>query len=442
LRVGGTTQRLGRVRASLPIVVPPVTVGEMEHHDTPATPDTSLEALEWTDAFDHAHPAYNANAPEIWAGLRGKCPVAHTEAYGGTWLPVRHADVEQIARDTENFSSVGVVVSQQKPEWASAPLGVAPPITSDPPVHQIARRLLLPAFAPKAIEPWESEIRTLCHSLCDEMDAAAHRGEVVDAAVQYAQHIPVNVIARMIGLPLEDADLFRSYVHDVLEAVDIAPEERQVRMKSLGDYLNAHVDARTTAGGGKDDLISYLLEARLPDGSPLTREHIVGSMILLLIAGIDTTWSAIGSSLFHLATHDEDRTRLVAEPELMSTAVEEFLRAYAPVTMARVVANDVEIGGVTMRRGDWTLLPFPAANLDPEMFERADEVLIDREVNRHAAFGLGIHRCLGSNLARLELRVALEVFCERFPEFHLAGPVRWSVGQVRGPRNLPVRVVS
>jgi cytochrome P450 len=162
---------------------------------------------------------------------------------------------------------------------------------------------------------------------------------------------------------------------------------------------------------------------------------------LLLIAGIDTTWSAIGSSLFHLATHADDLVRVVGDPALMSTAVEEFLRAYAPVTMARVVAADVEIGGVEMKRGDWTLLSFPAANRDPEFFEQANEVLIDREVNRHAAFGLGIHRCLGSNLARLELRIALEVFCERFGSFHLAGPVRWSVGQVRGPRQLPVRIV-
>jgi len=129
---------------------------------------------------------------------------------------------------------------------------------------------------------------------------------------------------------------------------------------------------------------------------------------------------------------------------LLSTAVEEMLRAYAPVTMARVVAKDVEVGGCPMKEGDWVLLPFPAANRDPDAFERADEVVIDREINRHAAFGLGIHRCVGSNLARMEVRIALEVFVERFPQFELADPsaVKWSVGQVRGPRALPVRIVS
>jgi len=169
-----------------------------------------------------------------------------------------------------------------------------------------------------------------------------------------------------------------------------------------------------------------------------------GTVALLLIAGIDTTWSAIGSSLWHFAKTPSDLARLVREPELLPTAVEEMLRAYAPVTMARTVAKDVEIGGCPMKEGDWVLLPFPAANRDPAAFDRADEVLIDREINRHSAFGLGIHRCVGSNLARMEVRIALEVFVERFPEFELADPaaVTWSVGQVRGPRSLPIRIRS
>jgi cytochrome P450 len=165
-------------------------------------------------------------------------------------------------------------------------------------------------------------------------------------------------------------------------------------------------------------------------------------MGLLLIAGIDTTWSAIGASIWHLAKTPEDRKRLVAEPDLLPTAMEEFLRAYAPVTMARLVREDMEWNGVQMKEDDWVLLSFPAANRDPDKFERADEVIIDREVNKHAAFGLGIHRCVGSHLARMELRVALEVWLERVPEFSLADPdaVTWAPGQVRGPRALPIRI--
>jgi hypothetical protein len=122
--------------------------------------------------------------------------------------------------------------------------------------------------------------------------------------------------------------------------------------------------------------------------------------------------------------------------------MEEFLRAFAPVTMGRLVKQDMEWHGVEMKAEDWILLSFPAANRDPEKFNRPDEVVIDREVNKHAAFGLGIHRCVGSHLARMELRVALEVWLERFPNFSLedSAAVHWSTGQVRGPRTLPLRV--
>ena len=150
--------------------------------------------------------------------------------------------------------------------------------------------------------------------------------------------------------------------------------------------------------------------------------------------------SRTASALFHLATHDDDRRRLVAEPELIPTAIEELLRAYSPVTMARIVADDYEFNGCPMKANDRVLLNFPAANRDPEAFDRADEVVIDREVNRHLAFGAGIHRCAGSNLARMEMRVAVEEWLRRIPEFHLgdAAGVTWAGGQVRGPRTLPV----
>ena len=167
---------------------------------------------------------------------------------------------------------------------------------------------------------------------------------------------------------------------------------------------------------------------------------MLGVAALVLIAGVDTTWSAIGSSLWHLATHPDDRERLVAEPEPWPLAVEELLRAYSPVTMARVVTEDVEFAGCPMKAGDKVLMNFPAANRDPEVFEDADQVVLDRALNRHVAFGSGIHRCAGSNLARMELRVALEEWLRRIPEFRLAegAEVTWAGGQVRGPRSLPV----
>jgi cytochrome P450 len=208
--------------------------------------------------------------------------------------------------------------------------------------------------------------------------------------------------------------------------------------------LEAYIDARIAdhQAHPRDDLTTFLLDAEL-DGNKLDPDHVRGTMVLLMIAGIDTTWSAIGASLWHLAQHPADRRRLAAEPALMATAVEEFLRAYAPVTMARLVAKDFEFQGCPMKKDDWLLLPFPAANRDPEVFPDAGEVLLDRAENRHAAFGLGIHRCLGSNLARMELRVALEEWMARYPDFELtdSSKVTWSAGQVRGPRSLPVRIL-
>jgi cytochrome P450 len=261
----------------------------------------------------------------------------------------------------------------------------------------------------------------------------------VDAARDYAQHIPVRVIADMLGFPPEDGPQFREFVNDLLEGINLESEEREARIGRLFDYLLEQVHDHLDRP--REDLTTYLLEAEIY-GQKLTADHVVGTMALLLIAGIDTTWSAIGSSLWHLARVPGDRRRLVAAPELLPTAVEEFLRAYAPVTMARLVTGDVTWRGVDMKADDWILLSFPAANRDPAQFERAGEVVVDRAVNRHAAFGLGIHRCLGSHLARMELRVALAAWLERVPEFSLADPgaVTWSTGQIRGPRSLPVRI--
>jgi cytochrome P450 len=188
-----------------------------------------------------------------------------------------------------------------------------------------------------------------------------------------------------------------------------------------------------------DDLITLLVETEI-DGEPLDRRHLLGTCFLLLLAGIDTTWSAIGSSLWHLATHPEDLARLRAEPDLIDSAVEELLRVYSPVTMAREVIADVEVAGCPMRSGDKVLMSFPAGNRDPAQFENPDEFIIDRERNRHVAFGSGIHRCLGSNLARMELKVAIQEWLARIPTYELADPdaVTWTGGQVRGPRTIPV----
>jgi len=390
---------------------------------------------DWASDFSHLDPEWAADPYPIQDDLRDRCPIARTGRFGGGWLPTRYEDVAAIAYDTERFSSRQIIMSNFRSPREIAPVGGSPPISSDPPFHHAARKVLLPAFTKSAIGRQEPATRAFCHSLIDAFGGR----DVVDAASDYAQHIPIRVIADMLGFPPEDGPRFREFVENTLEGINLPPEERIERMSKLFDYLIEQI--RDHVASPRDDLTSFLVNAEL-HGRKLEPSHVAGTMALLLIAGIDTTWSAIGASLWHLAKTPADRGRLVAEPALLPTAIEEFLRAYAPVTMARLVKEDMSWNGVPMKAEDWILLSFPAANRDPAQFSRADEVIIDREVNRHAAFGLGIHRCLGSHLARMELRVALEVWLQRIPEFVLADPsaVTWSAGQIRGPRALPLRV--
>jgi cytochrome P450 len=390
---------------------------------------------DWATDFSHLDPGWSADPYPIQDDLRERCPIARTERFGGAWLPTRYEDVAAIAYDTGRFSSRSIILSNFRPPRELAPIGGSPPISSDPPFHRDARKLLLPAFTKAEIAKQEPATRAFCHSLIDTFGGQ----DVVDAAGDYAQHIPMRVIADMLGFPPEDGPQFRVFVEDLLEGINLPPDERIERVSRLFDYLlvqvHDHID------NPREDLTTYLLNEEIY-GHKLAPDHVVGTMALLLIAGIDTTWSAIGASLWHLAKNPADRRRLVAEPGLLPTAIEEFLRAYAPVTMARLVKEDMRWRGVDMKADDWILLSFPAANRDPAQFDRAGEVVIDREVNRHAAFGLGIHRCVGSHLARMELRVALEAWLARIPEFSLADPaaVTWAAGQIRGPRTLPLRV--
>jgi cytochrome P450 len=394
---------------------------------------------DWTTDFDVMDPAYLSDPFSIWEQLRDVCPIPHTNRRKSSWMPLRYDDVTDIAHDVEHFSSVKVAVipgdeDEDPPDHFDGPnleYGL-PPISSDPPLHTWTRRLLLPWFSHRRIESSVPMTRALCRSLVDGFAARGY----ADAASEYAQQIPVRVIAHILGVPAELADTFTGWVRDVLEFAD-DPAHRQRGADGLFHFFVDQLEERRRHPG--DDLLSELLNTEV-EGHRVDDGIVLGMAALVLIAGVDTTWSAIGSSLWHLATHPEDRRRLVREPTLMPTALEELLRAYSPVTMARLVTEDIEYGGCPMKKGDKVLMNFPAANRDPAAFERPEVVQLDRAQNRHLAFGSGIHRCAGSNLARMELRVALEEWLGRIPEFSLAEgeEITWAGGQVRGPRRLPV----
>src|SRR5882672_4932199 len=388
---------------------------------------------DWVHDFDHTDPRWTENPFPIWDELRNECPVVHTKRFLGCYLPTTYQAVKEIAYDTEHFSSRRVIVRDVRPEVTR---NAAPPITSDPPEHKPAKQLLLPPFTPDEMKKLEPRVRAICNELIDEFIADGK----CDAAARYTKHVPVRAIGQMPGIPEKDGDLFVKWIHQILE-LSIKDESQLMQaVQEMTAYFAGHIEQRKQHP--TDDLISTLMKAKDKEGQPLSDAHVLGSLRLLLIAGIDTTWSAIGSWLWHLARTPADRDRLIAEPELMPLAIEEFLRAYSPVTMAREVIKETVVSGCPIKPGNMVLLSFPAANRDPAMFPDADRVVIDRKENRHAAFGLGIHRCVGSNLARMEMTVAVEEWLKRIPRFTLAGDVAWSEGTVRGPRQLPIKFSS
>jgi cytochrome P450 len=385
---------------------------------------------DWVNDWDWLDDQWGPNAIDIWNSVREQCPVATTERYGRAHMPVTMEAVTEVAHDTEHFSSIFVSVARP-----DAPRRPAPPITSDPPDHHEHRRLLLPSFSPKKIALMEDELRDFCRSLIADLDGAGR----ADAAEQYAQHIPVHGICQLLGVPETDADMFRDWI---FRSFQIGPRDNAVKLQVQQEMDAYHKMLATRVEHPQDDLLTLIAHAEI-DGEPVPMALKKGYVGLQIIAGIDTTWSAIGSGLWHFGQHPEDRERLVAAENddlLWNTATEEVLRYYAPVTMGRKVIADIEVAGCPVHAGDQTLLTFPAANHDPAAFDQPHEFRIDRAKNRHVAFGLGIHRCLGSNLARLELTVALQEWLRAFPDYELdtSAETTWANGQIRGPRNIPV----
>jgi len=399
---------------------------------------TTREPVEdWAEDFDIFDPEFVKDPYPTWQELRGQCPVAHTDRWGGSYMPSTFETVSQVAHDAENFTSFEVGVAPVPVAYDDDGNRLRSIIASDPPEHTPERRVMLPFFSPKRVERYREHTQELARRL---ISGFIEEGRA-DAAGEYARQIPPRIIAAILGIDPERSDDFTTWVQGVLELGLTDPEIREKYRIIIQDFFLEEIARRQENPG--DDLISVLLNSEI-DGEPVPMHVVRGNVGLMLVAGIDTTWSSIGSALWHLATHPEDRKRLVDEPELIPTAVEEFLRAYSPVTMARLARNDTEIAGREIKEGERVLLSFPAANRDPEVFENPEEVIIDREVNRHIAFGAGIHRCLGSNLARMEMVVAIEEWLKMIPEFECEDPdaVTWAGGQVRGPRHLPVTFPS
>tara|TARA_B100000700_G_scaffold267854_3_gene308115 strand:+ start:1023 stop:2243 length:1221 start_codon:yes stop_codon:yes gene_type:complete len=379
--------------------------------------------------------AYIENPLPTWDDLRRRCPIAHTERWGGSWLPTRYEDVQALAKMVPALSSRSSLVFDLPEELDSdlvtGPKGAAP-LSSDPPEQTWTRKALLPHFTPKMAEAQRPFTTTVC---ADLIDSFIDDGRC-DAASQYSEQITPKVITHMLGVNKDATHELIEWVKMILN-LGLEGTEWTEYWSLIRDFFASEIQDRRF--NPQDDLISKLTHTEV-GGEAIPEEVVVGMCALQLVAGIDTTWSVISSAIWHFAAHPEDQQRIAADPSLWPTAIEELLRFYSPVTSGRNATRTIEYNEVTFQSGDKVLLNFPAANHDPEVFENPQIFMLDRKENRHIAFGVGIHRCTGANLARVEIEVALKTWFERIPRFSLEHPdaVCWAGGGTRGPTRVPV----
>jgi cytochrome P450 len=380
--------------------------------------------------FDPAGPQ------SMYDMLREQAPVLKVEM-GGTII-ARHEDVEFALRNADVFSSdmEAVSIGNVRPLI---------PLQVNPPDHVKFRRLLDPLFAPKQVAQLEADVRTLSNQLIDDF---IDSGEC-EFNSAFAIPLPCTVFLRLLGLPLEELDLFLELKDNIIrpngEAAQI-PEAEFTRIQAetgqrIYAYFNKVLDERERQP--QDDMLTGFLEAEV-DGNRLTREDILDICYLFLLAGLDTVTASVGCMVSYLAQHPEQRQRLVDDPSQIPGAVEELLRWETPVPgVPRVVTKDVELSGERLAPGERVTVLIGSANIDERGFPEPADIDFERPANRHLAFGGGVHRCLGSHLARLELRVALEQLHERIPDYSIkpGEEPKYSMG-IRAVEYLPLVFTS
>ena len=368
------------------------------------------------------------SAHATWDALRDQCPIGRSDAYGGMWVVTGYPEANEIFHTPELFSSSPLII----PPFPGAMKMV--PIEVDPPDHRRYRTVLAAPFSPRHAERQEEPLRVIVNQLIDEFIEAGRCDIFRSLAVPF----PTLMGTTMLGLPNEDAKKFEEWNHKITYESARRPEVAGEAIEELHAYFYALLQDRRANPCG--DVMSLLAEAEV-DGERLSDELLMGYCLLLLLASTETSQKVIGSMCWQLATDPELRHRVAANPGSNVTVVEEFLRLWAPSQPARRCTRDTEVGGVQMKEGDQILVLLGAANRDEQEFPQADRLLFDRSHNRHLAFGTHIHRCLGSHLARIELRVLLDELLRRIPDFELdeGAEIEWSNGQNQGVVKLPIR---
>jgi cytochrome P450 len=373
-------------------------------------------ARDWHNDFDIDDPAYGDLYNEVCDELVARCPVAHSK--DGYYVVSRYQDTLKVLQDWETFSSAdGIIGAVRAP---GQPL--FKPNETDPPEHTQLRRALNQFFAPKAIRKNEAGIRKIADGL---IDAFIESGSV-DIVSQYADPLPPIAFCQVVAnMPAEDMGFLQKVFTD---AITGPLESRGVNWVKGQEYLSDYMTKRRDEGRTEAlDVIDAVLQFEFPDGRPYTHTDRAGSMAQIVAAGATTTGAVISGAIYHLATNPADRRRIQDDPSLLPTAVEEFLRVFVSApNNGRRVMKDVDLAGTQLRgphdgeKGDYIIYNLGGANRDPEVFDRPDELDITRKPNRHLSFAGGVHQCIGLHLARVNIRIAIEAFLERVPEFSVA----------------------
>jgi cytochrome P450 len=388
---------------------------------------------------------YPFNAPDrlhldpFYAELRRTEPLTRVRLPFGeeAWLATRYTDVRTVLGDPRFSRAASVGRDEPRITPRQIEGGI---LSMDPPEHTRLRRLVAKAFTVRRVDQLRPRAREIADGLVDRMVEA---GQPADLVERFATPLPITVICELLGVPVADQDRFHVWSEAIVSTTSLTPEQIKSYLDSLWAYMAGLIAQRRE--NPTDDLISALVRVRDEDNDRLTEQEMVRLLAGLLAAGHETTVTQIPNFVYVLLTHPEQLAQLRAEPDLVPAAVEELMR-YVPLgvasSFARYALEDIELGGVVVRAGEPVIGSIASANRDDEVFTEPDKLDLSRSTNPHIGFGHGVHHCIGAQLARMELQVAIATLVDRLPGLRFAGPeedLEWKSGLlVRGLKRMPV----
>lgn len=391
--------------------------------------------------FDRHTPDYRLQYEAITEELQQKCPVAWSDTYGGHWVASSSESVFELARCPHISNDHDVNNERRGYQGITIPAKPIPIragiLEMDPPDHRIYRGVLNPYLSPAAVKRWEPFIDEIVRASIDEKIESG-RMDFVDDLANVA---PAVITLAMLGIPLKDWPVYCEPTHALVYTPETSPEIGKVleQNQQMAMALLANVaEIRDTPRPG---IIDGLVKLRI-DGQPAPDMELLGMLTLLIGGGFDTTTALTAHSLEWLGEHPDQRQRLIDERDtLLDSATEEFLRFYTPAPGdGRTFSEDVEINGIQFREGERLYISWSMANRDPSVFPEPNQIILDRKGNRHFGFGLGIHRCVGSNLGRTVFKSMLTAVLDRLPDYvcDAEGTVHYeTIGVIQGMRHLP-----